>query len=69
MNDQEKAAAQAVQTWLLAKSKHAKAMGEVSRLGREMGEAFNKMLVAVSAADPLVSAEVDILKLAAKGDR
>lgn len=65
----EQIAQKAVAKWLLAKAAHAKAVGEVSRLGREMGERFSEMMFAMANVDRDVEQAVDALKLAAKDSR
>lgn len=59
----------AVVKWLLARAAHAKALGDVSRLGREMGIAFTEMLHLMARVDGDVALSVDALKLSAKEPR
>lgn len=59
----------ALRKFLLARAAHATAVAEVSRLGREMGIAFNELVAAAAVADPDVAAVVDALKKSAKETR
>ena len=56
----------ALRKYLLVRAAHSAAVAEASRLGREMGIAFNELLASYAPTDPEVAAVVGALKKSAK---